>query len=154
MHVDAGAAGLHDIRVTNPPPASGAQRRPRVLIVEDDQAVLFALARRLERTGYEVVSATDLESALVLLCDVSTGRISAIILDLMLPDSSGLNILRLIRQGKGGSRIPVLVFTGAVLDEDSLEMIHDAHATVFYKPEHLGKLVQHLDEITGRGPTS
>ncbi len=117
--------------------------------MEDDRAVLFALARRLEHTGYEVLSATDVESALVILCDVGTGQISAIILDLMLPDSSGLNVLRLIRR-KRGTRIPVLVFTGALLDEDSLEMIRDAQATVFYKPEHLAKLIEHLDHVTGR----
>ena len=67
----------------------------RLLVVEDDTAILEAVAYNLEREGHEVVRAEDGVSALELSRTIEP---DLIVLDLMLPRMSGFDVCRVVRE--------------------------------------------------------
>jgi len=79
--------------------------RPRLLIVEDDEKLRRLLADYLGRLGYEVEAVHDGPTGLERALDQ---RYEALILDLMLPGMSGVELLRELRKR---SQVPVLVLT-------------------------------------------
>ena len=85
-----------------------------ILLVEDDPVLGRGTMVNLELEGYRVHWATDLKTAYAA---NETKKLGLIILDLGLPDGSGLKFLADIRAG--GSRMPVIILT-AKTDEDSV----------------------------------
>ena len=77
----------------------------RVLVVEDDPAILETVAYNLEREGHEVVKAADGVAALQLSREVEP---DLIVLDLMLPRMSGLDVCRVVREERP---VPILMLT-------------------------------------------
>lgn len=85
----------------------------RLLLVDDNEELLFSLARAFRKAGYDVQSAPDAEQALTLL----DGREPDLVLtDLRLPGLSGLDLLRHVRERY--PQVPVLIVT-AYGDEDT-----------------------------------
>lgn len=78
----------------------------RILLIEDEADIADALLRFLRGRGHAVDHAADLETARHAL-DVAD--FDAILLDLALPDGSGLSLLRDLR--RGGNRVPVIIAT-------------------------------------------
>ena len=100
--------------------------RPRVLVVDDERQILRALKVILRDAGYEVAEATGVEEAL----DIASVRPpDAAIVDLMLPDGSGVELVRRLREW---TQMPILVLS-AVGEEDakveSLEAGADDYVT-------------------------
>ena len=75
----------------------------RVLIVEDERDIRDLVVLHLQRDGYEVTSAGSGEEALA---QVRQSPPDLVVLDLMLPAMSGLEVCRRIREGRA---IPILV---------------------------------------------
>ena len=82
------------------------KKRTCIMVVDDDQAILILLKRILEPEGYDVALATDGSSALVLM---EERRPDLVLLDIMMPQLNGFQVLDLIRQR---SNIPVIMLTG------------------------------------------
>lgn len=81
----------------------------RVLVIEDDPAIRAGIAHQLRRAGYlSFVAATVAEGRLRL----HNTAVDLLILDLGLPDGSGLDLLTELRNSQDSSRIPVVVLTG------------------------------------------
>lgn len=78
----------------------------RILLVEDDAGLRLTLTHRLASEGYEVETAADGEEGLRRATD---GGFDLVILDVMLPRKSGLDVCRELRQG--GIATPVLMLT-------------------------------------------
>ena len=85
----------------------------RILVVEDNEDLAFGLRTFLEFEGYEVEVAPDGEAGLAAALSVPP---DLVILDLMLPDRSGFDVLREFR-GKG-HRFPVLILTARSQESD------------------------------------
>jgi len=81
------------------------KKRPRIMVVDDEQAILSLLKHTLEPEGYEVVVAADGRSALALLQE---HRPDLVLLDIMMPGLDGFQTLDLIRQR---SNVPVIMLT-------------------------------------------
>ena len=81
------------------------KKRPRVMAVDDEEAILSLLKRTLEPEGYDVVVAADGRSALALLEACNPGLV---LLDIMMPVLDGFQTLDLIRQR---SNVPVIMLT-------------------------------------------
>ena len=77
----------------------------RILVVEDDPAILRGLTDNLKFESYDVLTATDGEAGYRLLREKKP---DLVILDLGLPDSNGFDILREIRHF---SKVPVIILT-------------------------------------------
>ncbi len=85
-----------------------------LLIVEDDRVVASIYRSKFSAAGYNVRVASDGEAG-ILMVDEQTP--DAVLLDLMLPKVSGVDILRHIRAKPGLGALPVVVFTNAFLEE-------------------------------------
>ncbi|HZS02062.1 MAG TPA: response regulator [Chloroflexota bacterium] len=81
----------------------------RVLLVEDDEAIAGLVRTLLGNAGYEVVSAATGRAALAAL---EGDSFDLVLLDLMLPDMSGLEICSQLRGRPGNTYLPILVVTG------------------------------------------
>lgn len=88
----------------------------RILIIEDNADLAFGLRRTLEFEGYDVLVAGSGGAGLD---QARAENVSLVLLDLMLPEMSGFEVLRALRSE--GSRVPVLVLT-ARGDESDIVM--------------------------------
>ena len=111
----------------------------RVLIVDDDVSVTNLFSRMLRLEGYEVWAAQTADDGLTL---AQIHRPHAIILDLRMPLTSGLQLLRSIRAISGLAQTPVAIVTGDYyLAEAQSEEIRALGAELRYKPLWLDELV-------------
>lgn len=82
----------------------------KVLVIEDDDAVVGFLEAYLGDQGYEVDTAPD---GLVGLVKLHMGRPDAVVLDIMMPDVDGIRVLeQMIEEGNGQLPQPVIIITG------------------------------------------
>jgi two-component system response regulator MprA len=121
---------------------------PTVLVLDDEPGVRTTMERLLKIYGYGTVAAATLEEAHNLL---TTTPIEALILDVGLQGgSSGLDLLRVIRERREFDRAPILIFTGSTLSDAEEALITRHRAFLFYKPEGFDTLIKFLDTLTGR----
>jgi two-component system, OmpR family, alkaline phosphatase synthesis response regulator PhoP len=113
--------------------------KQRILVVEDDRTLRMALVFNLEREGYEVRSAVDGEQGLAAARD---GRLALIVLDLMLPAMSGLEVLRTLRGDGIDTPVVILSAKGGEVDRIvGLKVGADDYiAKPFSRPELLARI--------------
>jgi two-component system alkaline phosphatase synthesis response regulator PhoP len=87
----------------------------RILIVEDDESILLGLENILRDEGYEIRSAKSGQEGYRLVKDATP---DLVILDIMLPDMSGLEICKRIRDE--GMTIPVIMLTAKAEENDKV----------------------------------
>jgi len=81
----------------------------KILLVEDSKLLRLATGRALTRAGYEMSFAGDGEEALLMAAEKLP---NLILLDMMLPKMSGLEVLRALKKAPATEEIPVVVLTG------------------------------------------
>jgi len=91
-----------------------SSRPRRVLVVDDELLIRWALREALEAKGYEVTEAADASSARAAL-DAGAARPDAVVLDYRLPDSNDLGLLTAMRQT--APSMPVIVMTAHGTEE-------------------------------------
>ena len=119
------------------------QTNPLILMVEDEDTVLAANKRMLERRGYEIAEAVSYKAA----CDFLESNVpDLIILDIMLPDGSGIDICKKFREK---SENPVIFLTGKSDISDKVEGLSlggDYYITKPYQFDELLAVVRRLLE--------
>jgi CheY-like chemotaxis protein len=133
----------------------GSAHLPTVLVVDDEGAVRSFLRAYLEEAGYEVCEATDVDGALSVLDQT---HVDAVVLDVRMPDPrglgrTGLEVLAFIRLQATSATLPVLILTGRLLEPEEQDLIRRHRAHLFLKPDGYRKLLQRLDQLTGRRET-
>lgn len=88
------------------------QKRPFVLVVDDDPEVGALLGDILEGGGYQVGVASDESEAVAAIMAPDGCRPALIVLDLGLPKYGGIEFLTILRKNGGTCRVPVIVLTG------------------------------------------
>ena len=133
-------------RTMGPVPSPQANpSTPRVLIVDDDVSVTDTFSRMLRLEGYEVWAALSADEGLSL---AQTHHPNAVILDLRMPLTSGLQFLRAIRAIPGLTDTPVAIVTGDYyLDDAQSAEISALGAELRYKPLWLEELVTLAREL-------
>lgn len=109
-------------------PITSPVRRERVLIVDDDESLAGA-GKRILSDDFEVVVVGTLGAARTALGDV---ELDALVLDLGLPDGSGLELLRELR-GKN-SELPIVMMTGALSTEAAAQALRSRVSEYLPKP--------------------
>ncbi len=123
-----------------------SEKQPRVLVVEDEESFVEALTIGLEREGFIVDVARDGNEALQRFERIQP---DLVLLDLMLPTMSGIDVCRLIRTR---SNVPVIMVTAKSTEIDTvvgLEIGADDYVT---KPYRLRELVARMRAVLRRTP--
>ncbi len=89
--------------------------QPSLLVVDDNEMNRDMLSRRLIKEGYEVTLATDGQEALTLIED---NAYDLVLLDVMMPGISGLEVLSQLRQHYSQSQLPIIMVTAKDQSED------------------------------------
>ncbi|MDF2627430.1 MAG: two-component hybrid sensor and regulator [Symbiobacteriaceae bacterium] len=92
----------------------GEADKPLVMVVDDDPDVRTIVGMMLERGGYAVRTASDGQEAFRVIME---NRPDLLILDLMMPNLDGFQLVRLLRQRRWTQQIPLLVLTALDLTE-------------------------------------
>ena len=116
--------------------------QPLILIADDDPDILALVSFRLERAGYEVVQARNGEEAVQV---ALARRPDLAVIDVMMPRIDGYEATRQLRQHEETSRMPIILLTARVQEED-IARGFDAGADDYVKkpfsPQELGSRVQ------------
>jgi two-component system, OmpR family, response regulator MprA len=119
----------------------------RLLVADDSETVLLMLERRLEMEGYDVVTATDGFEALEALRSTDSQDPDVILLDAMMPNMSGIEVLEQLRES--GSKIPVLMIS-AHLDAQEPDRMRSLGASdCIPKPFEWEELIGKIEELAG-----
>jgi two-component system alkaline phosphatase synthesis response regulator PhoP len=120
--------------------------RRRILVVEDDRTLRQALSFNLTREGFDVTSAPDGEAALV----AARGqRLDLILLDLMLPAMSGLEVLRVLR--REGVHTPVIILSAKGDEIDRVVGLKVGADDYVTKPFSRPELLARIEAVLRRG---
>ena len=119
---------------------------PRLLLVDDDEAACRLLAEVLEREAYVVVPALSVDEALTKVDEV--GPFDAVLTDLRMPDKSGLDLLRVLRERDPGALVLVLTAFGDAAAAG--EAIRAGAYDFISKPYDLAALRETLSRSLGR----
>src|SRR6202030_3797747 len=95
-------------------------RTNRLLIVDDNELNRDMLARRLERKGYEVVLA---DGARQLTQRIREGNVDIVLLDIEMPEISGLEALKTLRQTHSPIELPIIMVTAKNQSEDIVKAL-------------------------------
>lgn len=108
----------------------------RVLLVDDDPELRRAIARTLERSGFDVVTAEDGQRAAALLSEES---FDVVLTDVAMPKMGGIELLRVARERD--LEIPVLLMTGAPDVNSAIEAVRHGACEYIIKPFESVRLV-------------
>jgi len=129
-------------------PKAKAQRteevRPLVLLVEDEESFIDALRIGLDREGFDVVVATDGAEAIEAF---EASRPDLILLDLMLPKLSGIDVCRALRER---SEVPIIVVSAKSEEIDTVLLLEMGADDFVTKPYRLRELVARMRAVQRR----
>jgi len=125
----------------------GSNGPAKVLVVDDEAGCRELLKEMLESEGYIAVLAGNGREALEALARIS---VSAILLDLIMPEMDGFEFLVHMKEDPGSRNIPVLVLTGKDLTDNEIEMLRRETIGLFQKDHEWKKqLLAELQRAIG-----
>ena len=123
--------------------------KKKILFIDDDPTILLISEIMLEALGYDVITADGGVSGIELL---KTNTIDLVLLDLMIPDIYGLDVLKYIKEKEEFKNIPVIIQTG-IKDSDEINKAYKLGASyVLLKPynqKDLKDIIGILVQATG-----
>lgn len=119
-------------------------RNTRILVVDDEPDVHVLLEKMLGSQGYTVDAAYSADEAFRV---IETNRPDLIILDLMMPATSGLTMLERIREDENLRDILVLIVSARDEQSDRLEGLSYGADDYVSKPFHLRSLVRKIEHM-------
>ena len=122
---------------------NGAQpaAKPRVLVVEDEAALVTLLRYNLEREGFAVTEARDGEEALLL---AREHKPDLVLLDWMLPHVSGIEVCRQLRRLPDTRSVPIVMLTARGEDADKVRGLDSGADDYVTKPFSPSELIARL----------
>ena len=121
------------------------QRKPRLLIVEDEAAIRSGLADVFVYHGYDVTLAVDGNQGLAL---ARGGNVDLVLLDVMLPGRDGFSVLAAIREHD--RELPVILLTAKSTDEDVIQGLSLGADDYVGKPFSVAQLVLRVQAVLRR----
>jgi excisionase family DNA binding protein len=122
----------------------GASRGPLVLVVDDDEHVREYVRANLEAEGYRVREAANAEQGLKAL---EEAKPDLVLLDVMMPQVDGWEMLRRLHERHGAGAIPVVMFSGKV-DERAADEAAERGAQGFVgKPFDPQQLIEQAKQV-------
>lgn len=110
-----------------------------ILLVDDEEEFLETTSRRLRRRGYDVKTATRCGEAMPI---VAEGWPDAVVLDVMLSNTDGMECLRRIK--RQSPQLPVVMLTGHASLQASIQGLEHGASDYCLKPIELDELVEKI----------
>lgn len=117
----------------------------KVLIVDEESLVNRFLESRLKREGFSVVFATDGQQALILIQDQ---KFDLILVDLMIPNVAGRELIMEIQRNPLNSQTPIIVLTSLSSDELIVDVLASGVKDYIMKPFSVNVIVAKLKQLT------
>jgi DNA-binding response OmpR family regulator len=121
---------------------------PLVLVADDEDDIRSLVSFRLKRAGYDVITAADGEEALLL---ATTRLPDLVVLDMMMPKATGLEVTRSMREQATTKDIPIILLTARAQEADvarGFDAGADDYVKKPFSPQDLQARIQALLERT------
>lgn len=136
----------------------GNSTSKKVLVVEDEQDIAQLVTHYLEKEGFRTIKALN---GLEAIKKVKEDKPDLVVLDLMLPELSGLEVCRRLRSAPNTAMLPIVMLTAKAEESDTLvglELGADDYVTKPFSPKTLvariKSLFRRVDRTADRKPTS
>ena len=124
---------------------------PRILVVEDEEAIARGLKFNFEQEGYAVVATGDGKAAIAEFVSAEP-RFDLVVLDLMLPGMSGYDVCRTLRDAD--ARVPILILSARTLSEDKIQAFDVGTDQYVTKPFSLAEILARVRNLLVRRPAA
>ena len=118
----------------------------KILLVEDNEMNRDMLSRRLQRRGYEVVTAVDGDSGLAL---TRSGAPALVLMDMSLPGIDGWEVTRQLKADPATRAIPVIALTAHAMAGDREQALAAGCDDFDIKPIDLDRLLRKIEALLG-----
>ena len=118
-----------------------------ILLVDDENLILYSLSTTLKHDGSEVMSVTNGKDALSEICRLPY---DICFLDVNLPDANGFDLMRTVQQISPATRI--IIMTAVDLDDEQMRYLHNNACHFLPKPfdlENVRSLVDNISRTEG-----
>jgi DNA-binding response OmpR family regulator len=118
-----------------------AEQSTLIVVADDDDDILDLVCLTLERDGHRILRASDGDEALEL---VRRHHPDACVLDVVMPERTGLEVIEELRRADETARIPILLLTATVQEKhlpSGLEKAGDAYLAKPFSPRELQRKV-------------
>ena len=119
---------------------------PKTLLVEDNEMNRDMLSRRLQRHGYEVLTAVDGESGLAL---TKSDTPALVLMDMSLPGIDGWEVTRQLKADPATRAIPVIALTAHAMAGDREQALAAGCDDFDIKPIELDRLLGKIEALLG-----
>ncbi len=119
----------------------------RILVVEDEAPIRQMIVFNLSRAGYEVDEVADFLSARTQIADAQP---DLVLIDWMLPDSSGLELTRLLRRDKACKDLPIIMLTARAEESDKVMGLEAGADDYITKPFSSKELLARVKAVLRR----
>ena len=119
----------------------------RILVVEDEAAIRQMISFNLERAGFDVAEAEDCGSARAMIADQ---RPDLVLVDWMLPDSSGLELTRALRRDDDNKDLPIIMLTARADERDKITGLDSGADDYITKPFSPRELLARISALLRR----
>jgi DNA-binding response OmpR family regulator len=124
-----------------------SERRPLVLVADDDPHILMLVRVRLEGSGYDVVAARDGEQALATALERTP---DLALLDVMMPKLDGYELTERLRGEEATRNLPIILLTARVQQADIARGIEAGADDYVAKPFSTHELRERVQAVLGR----
>lgn len=118
-----------------------------LLIVDDNEKNIFALKAVLQTRGYKCCQATNAREGLKFLQD-NTG-IDLVLLDMMMPDMDGYEMVQILKKDHLHKRLPVIAVTAQAMPGDKEKCFNAGVDAYITKPINIDALLQAIQSLIG-----
>jgi two-component system, OmpR family, phosphate regulon response regulator PhoB len=119
----------------------------KILVVEDEQPIREMVAFALKRAGFEVIEAEDFRSARAQIAD---RRPDLLLIDWMLPDTSGLELTRLVKREPATRDLPIIMLTARATESDKVAGLDGGADDYLCKPFSPRELLARINAVLRR----
>ncbi len=114
-----------------------------ILLVDDEPDITYIVEFILSTSGFDV---TRLNDSREVVKELSSGKYSMLILDLMMPHKDGFTVLKEMRVDEAFRKLPVLILSGRDLSNDETALLSSLGAEVMAKPFEAPRLLEKVRE--------
>jgi len=114
-----------------------------ILLVEDDEKSRNLFKDLLEVKGYQVLDTDKGKDALLLL---QSNKPSLVLMDILLPDTNGLEIIKLIKANADMKDIPIIALTALAMKEDREKCLQAGCIDYISKPVSIMQLLDKIEK--------